>query len=336
MQFEYTEPQDEIERLFGGFFHINAYGPIKLGDDQRFNQFLERTAPPPRTTVYINSGGGDVETAIKMGQVIRNSWFETSIGTYLLDHSTNRKVMVARVLKPGKCLSAATLLYIAGRLRHFPKGALFAVHRFSYKDPLPENWEQSQVLSAAIGRYVVGMGILPEFLEDSASVPSSKIQYMALDRLKELKVATGGATDVTWSTESRNQMLYVKGERDSIFGHHKVMLCYNRGAGFLFWAVIETLGRERELTTHGLVEIVLNGEEERIHISDRCERQVHGIYVNILCQISPEEARRIAYSESFGVQIRFASTSAVFLGISAMETDDGKDQLVSFFETLTD
>ena len=128
--------------------------------------------------------------------------------------------------------------------------------------------------------------------------------------------------------------MYVRGERDSLYGHHKVMLCYAKGLGFMFWAVIESQGREFELTSFGLVEIVVNGEEIRLNISQRCERQVIGIYTHVLARITDEEARTIAFSESFGVQIRFGNEAPVFLGISAVSTEGGKKQLQAFFNTL--
>lgn len=129
-------------------------------------------------------------------------------------------------------------------------------------------------------------------------------------------------------------MIYVRGERDSLFGHHKVMLGHTKGAGFFFWAVIEAQGREDELTTLGLVEIVLNGEEKKIDISNRCERIVSGIYVNVFAKITQEEARAIAYSTSFGIHIRFWSDSPMFLGIAPVPTAGGAEQLQTIYNVF--
>jgi ATP-dependent protease ClpP protease subunit len=82
LQFIYTEPQTELERAIGGFHHINAFGKIDPGDDEKFRKFLVVAAPPPRTTIYINSTGGDVNAAIGIGRLIREGWYETSIGSY--------------------------------------------------------------------------------------------------------------------------------------------------------------------------------------------------------------------------------------------------------------
>jgi ATP-dependent protease ClpP protease subunit len=84
LQLEYTEPQTELERLFGGFRSINAFGRIESDDAERFLKFLESVQPPPRTCVYINSTGGDVDAAIVIGIFIRKLWLLTSIGSYVL------------------------------------------------------------------------------------------------------------------------------------------------------------------------------------------------------------------------------------------------------------
>lgn len=335
MQFYYTDPQTELEQMYGGFHCINALGKIEAGDETKFENFLETSGAPPRTEIYIDSTGGNVETAIKIGRLIRDGWHSTSIGRYVLQPESPDYPITKREFQTGQCISAATLIFLGGRLRYFPDGSKFGVHQFSYKDPTPENFNLSQSLSARIGRYISDMGVLPEFLEISASAPSDKVDLLEVDQLRGMNVITGGQTDTEWSVQARRHMLYVRGERDSIFGHHKVMLAYSKGTGFYFWAVIEAQGREKELTTRGLVEIVINEEDTRIDISERCERGVYGIYVNILAKLSQDEAREIAFSDSFGVQVRISEEAGIFLGIAAMSTEGGREELETLFNTLS-
>jgi hypothetical protein len=336
LQFEYTNPQTELEKAIGGFFCINAIGLIEPGDDARFRQFLACSQPPPRATVYLDSAGGDVEAAMGIGRAIRENWYSTAVGTYLLRPSDSHVHIVKREWHAGKCLSAATLIFLGGRLRYFEEKSKFGVHQFSFKNPSPANVAHSQVLSAKISRYVVDMGISPELLELASSVNSSDIKLLSENELKRLKVVTGGQTDVDWSVQARARMLYVRGERDSLYGHHKVMLCFVKGAGFIFYSVIESQGRESELTTFPLVEIVVNGESIRIDVSDRCERLVEGIYVNVFAKLTQEEARILAYSDSFGVQIRASGNAPLFLGVAAMSTEGGREQLETFFSAVCD
>lgn len=334
MQFRYTGEQTELEILFGGFRHLSAFGPIETGDADKLLKLIKTADVPPRTTVYINSIGGNVEEAIKLGCVIRASGLETSIGTYALAPSDGDEPVVTRILTSGSCISAATLMFAGGRLRHFPNGSKFGVHRFAYKNPVPENVEKSQKLSAEIASYLIGMGVSLGFLGLSASVSSNELLELSEGELRKHKMVTGGVTEIEWGTEMRANMLYVRGTRDSIFGQHKVMLAHEKNAGFMFFAVIEAQGRQDELCNLGLVEIVVNGEDKRIDISERCSREPNNVDVILMANLTEDEAKEIAYSDSFGVQIRFSEEAEVFLGISAMETEGGKDSLRTLYESM--
>jgi hypothetical protein len=338
MQFHYTAPQTQFEALFGGYFCINAIGNIEPGDDKKFTEFLKVSRAPPRCVVYIDSTGGDVDAAIEIGRIIRGSWFSTAVGRYLLDSDRIVDIpLIPRKMHHGRCLSAATLIYLGGRLRYLDDQAMFGVHQFTF--PLAQGHDvpkhflaRSQTLSARLSEYISDMGISPKFLLLSAATLSDKMQIVSKSKLERLGVVTGGQTAVTWTLEANNGISYVKGERDSIYGHHKVMLCYQKDIGFYFHAVVETQNRSDELLNFDLVEIVINDENTRLDISAEVTRTEHGKYINVISRISDDAARQIAFSDSFGVQIRFSSEAEVFLGIAAMDTMDGQGKLRTFFE----
>lgn len=334
MQFEYTPPQTEVEKIFGGHFSINLLGKIGPEDDQRFESFLTKSQPPPRTRVYVNSSGGDVEAAMGIGRSIRRERFSTSVGSYVLDHSSSSELIIPRQLIGGDCFSAATLVYLGGILRFFDEESKFGVHQFSFKNPMPDSLSRSQRLSAAIARYIEEMNIPAAFLEQSATTPGDDLAILSLEQMKNLKVITGFETDPIWGTEIQENIMWVRGERDSLYGHGKVMLCYSKPDGFLFVALVEAMGRVEELLNFGLVEIVANGEATRIDVSDRCMRSPSGIYIMFMVKVSTSEARILAYSDSFGIQVRGGPDAGVFLGISAMSTDGGKDKLRGLYELL--
>lgn len=338
MQFEYTAPQTGFEVMIGGHYCINAFGKIEVGDDDKFRRFLESSNPPPRCSLYIDSAGGDVDAAIEIGRLVRGAWFSTHVGACHLDFGrATQEYMVPRVWRSGQCVSAATLIYLGGRLRYFNEDSKFGVHQFKF--PMATGAEvpryflaKAQTLSARLSTYVSDMGISTEFLNLSSNVPDDEILFISMSKLEALGVVTGGQTTPKWSIEANNGIIYVKGERDSLYGHHKVMLCFNRDIGFAFWAVIETQGRAKELLGFPVVEIVIDGEDRKIDISSRLERGEFGSYVNIFARINEDEAHQLAYSDSFGVQIRGSTMADMFLGVSAMDTKDGKGKLQTFFE----
>ncbi|MGY5800589.1 hypothetical protein ACXHMN_04575 [Rhizobium sp. LEGMi12c] len=335
MDFEYTDPQTELERLVGGFYYINAFGGIKAGDDAKFESLLARFSPPSVTCIHIDSPGGNVEAAINIGRTIRAQRFSTQIGTYVLRQEGADAPIIRRELLAGRCMSAATLMYLGGRLRYFHADAQFGVHQFSYKNPSPEHVGQSQILSAKIAGYVADMGISPAFLEISSTTPSSDIRLVDEATLGSLGVITGGATNVRWTVQARGGGLYVRGERDSLYGQHKVLFAYTKESGFLFHAIIEAQGRQTELTEFPLVELLLDGWESTKDVSERALRFVERGDVHIIVKLDEAEARTLAYSTGFGIAVRASSEAPVFLGIAPMDTEGGKEQLETFFSVLS-
>ena len=335
MRFEYTSPQTEFESMIGGHFHISAYGKITRGDDQKFLEFLDKTHPPPGTVVYIDSGGGEVEPAIEIGRAIRSNRLSTDVGRYLLGGTGVDGLIVGRKKEPGQCMSAATLIYLGGRLRYFSNDARFGVHQFSFSDPVPKKEYLSQILSAKMARYISDMSISTEFLEISSRTPSSEILSIPKERLEELGVVTGGLTNVEWSTQSRGGLIYVRGERDSLFGRHKVMLKYSKATGFMFWGLFEAQGRHKELTELPLVEITHGEDEETIDVSAKSVRLSAGEDVNIFVPLSEDEAIFLANSTAFGVQVRASPDAPLFLGASPLDTSSGTEQLTSFVNAIT-
>ncbi|MGN7715258.1 hypothetical protein [Agrobacterium radiobacter] len=332
MNFEYSEPQTELEGYLGGYYHINAFGPIEEGDSEKFQRFLERANPPPRTDVYINSGGGHVIAAMGIGRLIRAASFSTTIGTYFLDAQQRDDLIVPRKFTAGRCISAATLMFLGGRLRYFPEGSMFGVHQFSFKDPAPENIEHSQRLSAAIATYISEMGIPTSFLELSAATRGDQLQYVSEDQLAALKIITGGLTQATWGVEMLEHGTWVRGEVDSLWGHGKVILAYSKAGGFTFSAFVETLGRDEELKSFPLVEIIANGHEDCIDISDRCMRVPTGIYTMFMSVLSEAEAHLLAFSTSFGIRIRASADAGTFLGIAPVSTAGAEGKLQGLYK----
>lgn len=337
MQFEYTPPQTVVEQVVGGHRCINAIGSIAPGDDDRFIRFLENSAVPPRTDMYIDSSGGDVEAALNIGRTIRESWLSTHVGSYILDDNPSDDsddYFKPRRFIDGSCLSAATLLFLGGRLRYLSSYARFGVHQFSFRDPSPTHVGRSQILSSKIARYIADMEIASEFLEISASVESREIKLLDHSELRRLSVVTDGETSVTWTVQSKNNLLYVRGERDSHYGHHKMILGFAKPS-FYVHAVIESQGRELQLTEFPIVELVIvNGEEHVVDLSDKCLRHVDGIYTNAMAMISNELAKDIADCDSFGLRIRGGYDAPMFLGIAPMSTDGATDLIRSFVNSL--
>ncbi|MER9801048.1 hypothetical protein NKJ36_28750 [Mesorhizobium sp. M0142] len=338
MNFEYTPPQTPMEIAFGGHRCVNAFGPINPNDDERLLEFLRSSDVPPRTDVYINSGGGHVEAAMSMGRILRDSWLSTHVGQYLLDDTAQlvESPVKQRRFIDGSCMSAATLFYLGGRLRFLSPGSQFGVHQFSFRNPVPAIVGRSQILSSKIARYISDMGIPPEFLELSALTESTSVDLVDHENLRKLSVVTDGETSVEWSVQSRGNTLYVRGERDSFYGHHKVCLGF-AAPNFYLHTIIESQGRQEQLVSaFPLVELSIGMTGDRaIDLSDRCIRVAEGIYTNVISTLTTSEAIELAESDGFGLRIRAASDAPLFLGIAPMATKGAEDLIRSFVNCLS-
>ena len=109
------------------------------------------------------------------------------------------------------------------------------------------------------------------------------------------------------------------------------MLGYVKDTGFMLYALIEAQGRENELISFPVVQIVANGESVMIDVSQRCARVPTGMYVYVFLKLTVDEARTLAYSDSFGIIIKLSDDAPVFLGMASMDTMAGKEQLHAIF-----
>jgi len=75
-------------------------GRIDRGDGYEFERALQEAAAAPPKFLYLNSGGGDISSAEKIAQIVRN-------------HSMTTVVDASRA----KCASACTLIFVAGTNR---------------------------------------------------------------------------------------------------------------------------------------------------------------------------------------------------------------------------
>jgi hypothetical protein len=133
------------------FAHLpNAKGPdvvlitgtINIADSDKFNNIAS-----PRNkavVVLLDSRGGFIGEAIKIGQLIRHRGWETAVQKY------------------GLCNSACTLIWISGAVRHLDNPARLGFHSARKSLESPERNEASNIM---MGRYLTNMGAPPELVE---------------------------------------------------------------------------------------------------------------------------------------------------------------------------
>lgn len=128
-------------------------GTITKGVADDFKEILSAEGPD----VYLNSPGGDLQEALKIGRLIRNAGKQTIIGSLAgVDtfEGTNRPDGYP---KKGRCESACAYAFMGGQERRLGSGKL-GLHRF-YSTERGLTSDEAQFLSGLLVEYMVEMGI---------------------------------------------------------------------------------------------------------------------------------------------------------------------------------
>jgi hypothetical protein len=148
-------------------------GDFEFDDDER--SLLEEVAAFRPSAVTFDSGGGNVDAAMRFGRTIRR-----------LDLST----MQLRALE---CASACTLAFLGGSTRFAEPGAI-GVHRSSFSGS--ERWaaeeavSEIQQITGEIMTYMIEMGVDPALLQLALSVDRSDMRYLTAAEMRQYRVTT--------------------------------------------------------------------------------------------------------------------------------------------------
>lgn len=128
-------------------------GTITKGIANDFKEILNNEGP----NVYLNSPGGDLQEALKLGRLIRKAGKKTIIGSLAgVDtfEGTNRPIDFP---ENGRCESACAYAFMGGQERRLGSGRL-GLHRF-YSTERGLTSDEAQFLSGLLVEYMVEMGI---------------------------------------------------------------------------------------------------------------------------------------------------------------------------------
>ena len=179
---EFDLPPDIPSRLtftlqeseaFGSLLLIN--GEIRENDAARFDAFVAGLSNPP-AAVALNSPGGNVSEALKIGKILRAMEADT-------------------IILPGMvCLSSCPYVLAGGIERIVSRDGTVGLHQHYYDAPrlLPvffvvEDIQQSQGQTMA---HLIEMGIDPGVMVHSLSTPPNDIYVLIDEELQESRLAT--------------------------------------------------------------------------------------------------------------------------------------------------
>ena len=181
------------------FFSINAFALdirhngnfISLSGEiipNDFNDFYKATSNKKIVPIYLNSGGGHVEEAIKIGTLIRAKGYET------------------RLAQNATCASACVLIFAGGIIRSADQSSKIGLHMTSsiYNDATTKNVTD---LIEAEGKNAVPY-IVSFFEASSAKITMRQVAYLLKMgvslRLLEHSISVHH-TDIDWLTKTQSK-----------------------------------------------------------------------------------------------------------------------------------
>ena len=165
---------------------ILAVGQIDQQTPEQFKVIAKDF--PQGSWVALSSPGGNVVSAMRMGQHIREAGFNTTIGS--TDYS------------PPNCLSSCAYAFAGGVTRNLPEGSKYGIHQFRGKDKALSE-DEAQKISATLATYLDVMGVDRHLLDYAQVTTSEKMSFLSLAQAKLLKVDnTGQSPYPRWKLEA--------------------------------------------------------------------------------------------------------------------------------------
>jgi hypothetical protein len=236
MAFDAKPPDDRVW-LFGNAWRIFAEGEIDESAPTRLQKLIENLDIPDNSYVYFNSPGGNLGAALELGKVIRK-------------YGLNTNVAARDGQSAAACISACTLAFLGGKFRFVSPNAVYGVHRFFFTAQGHDDVGAAQVVSAIVSNFIREMGADPNLFLEMTKAGPTEVNVLTPTLLEALGVVNNGFTKTIWSVEAIDEGLYLKGERNTIYGINKIIF-YCAEGGLAMHVIFDAQLREEEILSMG-------------------------------------------------------------------------------------
>lgn len=211
--------------------------------------------------VVLNSGGGSVHGAIKLGREIRKLGLDTTVGRLIDIDSTNPGRPRAKLSPRANCESMCAFVLLAGVHRTVPPEARVLVHQIwlgdRRADPTAANYsaEDLALVQRDIGklaRYTVDMGASIELLNLALRIPPWERMYrITRAEIRDARVATETARVPATATVAASPRTADKPPMAQLTGGLGPSAISERHWGIVVTDDIAVLARRQPLTVEG-------------------------------------------------------------------------------------
>jgi hypothetical protein len=174
------------------------------------------------------------------------------------------------------------------------------------------------------------MDVDPELFSLMTEAGANDIVVISQNDLIRLNVINNGEKQTHWSVESANGMMYIKGERETVYGINKFLLVCNAGSSIILHAIFDPQGRGDEVIKMKAMSLLVNGDS--VPVEDRLidgPVLVHG-WINVEFSLNDRLLGAIQNANTVGVAFQYAHDAPVFLGFDGLHFADGSKKLPAF------
>lgn len=182
---------------------VIAEGEITREAPARFAAFLRQELQRPglHAIVFLNSPGGNVESALQLGSLIHEAGAAVVIGRPAMldpERHARRRAGVGHVgVVPGHCASACVYVLMGAKKRVVPAGARLGVHRMSARmwrqDPAGGGAQGERIYAGsnevnALRQYVSRVGGSQDLISLAESVPHDQIRILSNQEVRRFRL----------------------------------------------------------------------------------------------------------------------------------------------------
>ncbi len=168
---------------FGSHLMLSIRGDIEIQDAALVRSYLAKSKPDAHVSLFIQSKGGDVETAMEIGRALR---------------AVNARVST------DKCFSACVLVFIGGVNRSVSSSAArgwgLGIHRLYFASLSPKMASSDiarrrRAANEGVKSYISSMNVSGLLFEMMEAIPPEKMRLLTRDEVDALGLA---APDPVW------------------------------------------------------------------------------------------------------------------------------------------
>lgn len=159
-----------------GHWLIYLDGPIDPGAATRVEHLIEAERIS-RAIVYLNSPGGSLVTAMRLGRTVRAHAFDARVGMRTAD---------AVGATAGTCDSACPFILAGGVRRSLEAGSVVGLHRAENRVAVSDAIAFQRTVATQVAEYLAEMGLRAEVAGIMSAIPHDQIRELTVAEARQL------------------------------------------------------------------------------------------------------------------------------------------------------